>query len=340
LTDSVIKAMLRTVVHKVLDRDLEAGDLQYDFERAAAPGMYAATLKLPNLPGALGLTEWRGSDSPFKRDSQLDCSLKALDAILCDPLGASLDLAGEVHVRAPGEKKAREKAAKRDKYAAIFGPLGCGFKGGKGKGGKTLGGTIFAGSKGKSGSKGKGGCSGKDFAKAALLNNMQSGLQNAMQGGWGGNQKGMQSGGQNDGWVWMGPGQPPVDNSMQNMAFNLPAGMMEIFSAGFNWGSNSNSKGAGCKGGKSRGKGGKGERKRISEELFTGEVVVWKEKFGFIAPHIELDTALHPRAAKDDGKLYVNARDVEGGELVEGQSVTFHVYDDGKGLGAEEVTGF
>ena len=54
-------------------------------------------------------------------------SPKALDAILTDPLGAALDLAGAVNVRAPGEKKAKEKAAKREKYAAMFGPLGCGF---------------------------------------------------------------------------------------------------------------------------------------------------------------------------------------------------------------------
>lgn len=321
LTDSAIKAMLRTVVHKVLNRELEAGDLHYDFERAAVPGMHHATLKLPNLPGVLGMTEWRGSDSPFKRDSQLDCSLKALDTILSDPLGALVALApGEVNVRAPGEKKAKEKAAKREKYTAMFGPLGCGFKGGKGKGGKTLGGTIFAGKAGKSG-KGKGGCGGKNFSNAMQNFNNKADLdliQNAMQGG-GGDQ----------------------NMILMNLLQNMP-GMMETFSSGFNWGSNNpNTKGAGCKGGKARGKGGKGARKRISEDVFTGDVVVWKEKFGFIAPHIEVDPAKHPNAAKHEGRLYVNAKDVEGGlELFEGQPVTFHIYDDGKGLGAEQVTGF
>lgn len=347
LTDAAIKAMLRTVVHKLLDRELEAGDLHYDFERAAAPGMYNGTLKLPNLPGVLGLTEWKGSDSPFKRDSQLDCSLKALDAILSDPLGACLDLAGSVNVRAPGEKKAKEKAAKREKYAAMFGPLGCGFKGGKGKGkiGKTLGGTIFA----SKGGKGKGGCSGK--AKAGVNNSMQNAMNmqsvfqagfNAMQG-----MQGMQGqgGGQNEGWVWMGPGPPPsapppVANPMQNMMMNLPPGMMEIFSSGFKFGQ-AGSMGSNGAFGKGRAKGGKSSvRKRISEEIATGDVVVWREKFGFIAPHIDIDVSQHPNAAKQEGRLYVNAKDVEGGVLVEGQSVTFHVYDDGKGLGAEEVTGF
>merc|ERR1719253_372559 len=113
---------------------------------------------------------------------------------------------------------------------------------------------------------------------------------------------------------------------------------MEIFAQGFNVGQSGGMKGAFGKG--SKAKGGKASvRKRISEEIATGDVVVWREKFGFIAPHIDIDVSQHPNAAKQEGRLYVNAKDVEGGVLVEGQSVTFHVYDDGKGLGAEEVTG-
>lgn len=315
LTDAAIKAIMHGVITKVVGRKLDKGDITYNFESSATAGMFHATLTLPSIPGELGTTTWQGADSPFRRDSQLDCALKALDSILTDPVGVGLDLTGMVNIRTSAEKKAKEKASKREKQAASSGPLGFGGKGGKGKGG--FGKTKYAS---------KGGCKG-GFPSGA-----QSGAQ--------------------DGWVWMGPGPPPSDQNMeggeleqtaesyaqtllQMNALGLPAGMLEIFSQGFNFGN----MGAG---GKSKGKGGKagngkGPRKRISDEPCTGDVVVWKEKFGMIQPHFEVS---HPHASKHEGKIYVNARDVEGGELFEGQSVTFFVYDDGKGLGAEEVAGF
>lgn len=284
LTDAHIKAIMHAVLAKALDRQLDKGDINYKFGRGVAPGMYHATLNVVGLPGKLGTTTWQGADSPFRRDSQVDCALKALDAILKD-YGAGMDLSGMKPVRTAAEKKQKDKAAKKAKTAASTGPLGLpnmGGKGGKGKG------------KGKKGGKSGGGGAGA-----------------------GGN-----------GWVWMGQGSP-ADQGMGTDAMAMAA-MMQIFQQGFEMG-----QGASTPGGKA---GGKGQRKRISEDPLSGDVVMWKEKFGLIQPHFEVS---HPHASKNGGKLFVSAKDVEGGTLCEGQSVTFFVYEDGKGgLGAEEVTGF
>lgn len=60
----------------------------------------------------------------------------------------------------------------------------------------------------------------------------------------------------------------------------------------------------------------------------------WKGKFGWVKAAEKIE---HEQAEKRDGKLYVNAKDIVGGEeLTVGQAVEFHIYEDSSGLGAEE----
>lgn len=75
-------------------------------------------------------------------------------------------------------------------------------------------------------------------------------------------------------------------------------------------------------------------RTRVTDVSVSGEVVEWKGKFGWVKATTDIE---HEHAAKRDGKLYVNAKDLIGGEeLTVGQAVEFHVYEDSSGLGAEE----
>merc|ERR1712039_1125848 len=77
------------------------------------------------------------------------------------------------------------------------------------------------------------------------------------------------------------------------------------------------------------------ERERLTAEKFTGEVLSWSGKFGFIKPDEEVD---HPNAKKKEGKIWVSVNDIDGDELTVGQNVSFHIYNDASGvLGAEEV---
>jgi len=88
--------------------------------------------------------------------------------------------------------------------------------------------------------------------------------------------------------------------------------------------------------GKDKGKGKtKGPRTRIEEELATGDVVEWKGKFGWIQPHMPVP---HADAEKNGGRLFVSGMDAPDGSLDEGQTVTFNIYSDGNGLGAENVS--
>jgi len=63
-------------------------------------------------------------------------------------------------------------------------------------------------------------------------------------------------------------------------------------------------------------------------------VLQWKRKFGWIEPDESLD---HPEAFKNNWRIYVNVLDVSSGVLYSGARVSFFVYSDGKGLGAEDV---
>merc|ERR1712087_1058908 len=70
---------------------------------------------------------------------------------------------------------------------------------------------------------------------------------------------------------------------------------------------------------------------------FSGEVVDWKGKFGYIMPSEPIE---HEAAQKKGGKIWASMADIESGatELAVGQQVSFHVYLDDSGvLGAEEI---
>eukprot|EP00931_Biecheleriopsis_adriatica_P039178 TRINITY_DN22416_c0_g1_i2.p1 TRINITY_DN22416_c0_g1~~TRINITY_DN22416_c0_g1_i2.p1 ORF type:complete len:702 (+),score=160.23 TRINITY_DN22416_c0_g1_i2:85-2190(+) len=75
-------------------------------------------------------------------------------------------------------------------------------------------------------------------------------------------------------------------------------------------------------------------RTRISTAELSGKVVSWRGQFGWI----ELEQAIdHPKAMAHHGQIYVHLKDVSNGEaLAPGQRVSFQVYEDKAGLGAEQ----
>jgi len=74
-------------------------------------------------------------------------------------------------------------------------------------------------------------------------------------------------------------------------------------------------------------------RKRISPALLTGKIVSWKGKVGWIQPQEAIN---HPKAAAHHGHIYLHEKDVKDGRSMSpGQQVSFHVYADSTGLGAE-----
>jgi cold shock CspA family protein len=76
------------------------------------------------------------------------------------------------------------------------------------------------------------------------------------------------------------------------------------------------------------------QREHVAETI-GGEVLEWRKTFGWIQPHEEID---HPLAKKRGGRIYVRKSDVLGEEDLEvGQIVSFNIYADSGGLGAEEV---
>merc|ERR1712151_1134860 len=95
---------------------------------------------------------------------------------------------------------------------------------------------------------------------------------------------------------------------------------------------------AGGKGKSKRASGPNLERERLTAEKFSGEVVEWKGKFGYIMPSEPVE---HPDADKHEGKLWVSMKDIEATGLTEleaGTQVSFHIYTDASGaLGADEV---
>eukprot|EP00927_Polykrikos_kofoidii_P049717 TRINITY_DN43732_c0_g1_i1.p1 TRINITY_DN43732_c0_g1~~TRINITY_DN43732_c0_g1_i1.p1 ORF type:complete len:711 (+),score=142.27 TRINITY_DN43732_c0_g1_i1:135-2267(+) len=76
-------------------------------------------------------------------------------------------------------------------------------------------------------------------------------------------------------------------------------------------------------------------RARVADGRCTGSVTQWKGRFGWIWP----DTPVkHDEAHKHGGRVYVHVKDVEDRvELAVGSAVSFVVYADGDGLGAEAV---
>eukprot|EP00931_Biecheleriopsis_adriatica_P036738 TRINITY_DN2112_c0_g3_i1.p1 TRINITY_DN2112_c0_g3~~TRINITY_DN2112_c0_g3_i1.p1 ORF type:complete len:344 (+),score=82.24 TRINITY_DN2112_c0_g3_i1:27-1034(+) len=87
-------------------------------------------------------------------------------------------------------------------------------------------------------------------------------------------------------------------------------------------------------------KGGKGggswNRERITDVPAVGSVTEWKGNFGWATAAIPIS---HPAAQLKGGKIYIHQRDLPAGveSLFEGQSISFHVYADANGCGAEEV---
>eukprot|EP00929_Paragymnodinium_shiwhaense_P113401 TRINITY_DN81692_c0_g1_i1.p1 TRINITY_DN81692_c0_g1~~TRINITY_DN81692_c0_g1_i1.p1 ORF type:complete len:743 (-),score=165.22 TRINITY_DN81692_c0_g1_i1:106-2334(-) len=80
-------------------------------------------------------------------------------------------------------------------------------------------------------------------------------------------------------------------------------------------------------------------RSRIGDDKLTGTVVFWKpsSNYGWIQPDQPI---VHEMASRHKGDLYIHEKDVAGGgPLRKGQKVTFYVYVDKTGLGAEVCTG-
>lgn len=74
-------------------------------------------------------------------------------------------------------------------------------------------------------------------------------------------------------------------------------------------------------------------RKRVSEDLLYGKVKSWRGGFGFVTPVSPVD---HPLFT---GSLFLHSNDVALPEQVkEGKKVSFYLYTDPQGLGAEECS--
>mmetsp|Transcript_22296 Transcript_22296/g.56789 ORF Transcript_22296/g.56789 Transcript_22296/m.56789 type:complete len:369 (-) Transcript_22296:163-1269(-) len=73
-----------------------------------------------------------------------------------------------------------------------------------------------------------------------------------------------------------------------------------------------------------------------SESKVSGEVLQWKGSHGWVKTNEPVE---HEMALRRGGKVYVAKQDLVGAEaLEEGDKVTFKLYVDASGLGAEEVT--
>lgn len=78
------------------------------------------------------------------------------------------------------------------------------------------------------------------------------------------------------------------------------------------------------------------QRERVTDAPCVGTVVEWKGTYGWLESALPID---HPLASARGGKIFVHHRDLPRGveSLLEGQPLSFHVYSDATGLGAEEV---
>uniref|UniRef100_A0A7S1F880 Uncharacterized protein n=1 Tax=Noctiluca scintillans TaxID=2966 RepID=A0A7S1F880_NOCSC len=90
-------------------------------------------------------------------------------------------------------------------------------------------------------------------------------------------------------------------------------------------------------------KGGKGtgtavsapkQRTRVTARRVTGTLAEWKGSFGWITPLTAVD---HPEASKHRGRIYLAHEDVEEEISGVGANLSFFVYTDGNGLGAQNV---
>mmetsp|Transcript_28887 Transcript_28887/g.54169 ORF Transcript_28887/g.54169 Transcript_28887/m.54169 type:complete len:343 (+) Transcript_28887:96-1124(+) len=83
-------------------------------------------------------------------------------------------------------------------------------------------------------------------------------------------------------------------------------------------------------------KGSRPGRDRVTEEPCVGTVVEWHGQHGFLESALPID---HPLASARGGKIFIHQQDLPEGveSLLEGQPLSFHVYTDANGLGAEDV---
>eukprot|EP00933_Yihiella_yeosuensis_P040805 TRINITY_DN3519_c0_g1_i2.p1 TRINITY_DN3519_c0_g1~~TRINITY_DN3519_c0_g1_i2.p1 ORF type:complete len:335 (+),score=100.04 TRINITY_DN3519_c0_g1_i2:85-1089(+) len=85
------------------------------------------------------------------------------------------------------------------------------------------------------------------------------------------------------------------------------------------------------------GGGGEMPRERISEDQVIGTILEWKGSYGWVQASTPID---HPASVARGGKIYIHKKDIQGDveTLAQGQSVSFKVYADPSGLGAEEAS--
>jgi len=77
-------------------------------------------------------------------------------------------------------------------------------------------------------------------------------------------------------------------------------------------------------------------RTRVTETPVTGEVASMNKVFGWIKLSEPVE---HELAKKHGGKIYLHKNDISAGtEVTKGSTVTFHIYADSSGLGAEECS--
>merc|ERR1711879_442006 len=77
-------------------------------------------------------------------------------------------------------------------------------------------------------------------------------------------------------------------------------------------------------------------RTAVSSKRLSGEVLFWRAKSGWIKPSTVID---HPQVKKHGGKIYIHQDDLKNGAapLNKGAAVSFTLYSDESGLGAENV---
>lgn len=78
-------------------------------------------------------------------------------------------------------------------------------------------------------------------------------------------------------------------------------------------------------------------RETVVEEPVKGTVLEWKGSYGWVQPDNPID---HPASEMRGGKVYLNKKDFVGEveSVAQGQTISFKVYVDPSGLGAQEAT--
>jgi len=78
-------------------------------------------------------------------------------------------------------------------------------------------------------------------------------------------------------------------------------------------------------------------RTRVSDAPIRGEVIEWKDNYGWVRAHASIE---HPAASRRDGRIYVSKQDLSNSvdSLAVGATVRFILYEDPSGLGGEDVS--